>query len=275
MLRNIFIELRKDLYLPIFLVSSLLVTVVCMLSIGYETNNRIRYTVAEIVLFADRDLIQANGELDRYSIWYNGLSNYGTILFPLLVGMGFMYMISTERKNGTNRFILIRSNALKYCISKTVSAVLSSGIILLTGYLLYGLIVFCKFPTPACFADIYGSSEPVAVLTRCLRVFGYGAYLAVIPVFVSMIFKDKYVLMCLPLITKYILDQLSLKLTMTSLTGGGMKIASVINTLSMERIVTEIDGFSVTNMVFYIGVIAVLTFVMEIIVKGRDGYGLD
>ena len=184
-------------------------------------------------------------------------------------------MISTERKNGTNRFILIRSNVFRYCISKTLSAVLSSGIILLTGYLLYGIIVFCKFPAPVDFAETYEMSESFAVFTRCLRVFGYGAYLAVIPVSVSVIFNDKYVLMCLPLIIKYILDQLSLKIMMTMSEGGGMKIASIINSLSMERIVTERDGFSITNMVFYIGVIAVLTFIMEIIVKGRDGYGLD
>lgn len=275
MIRNIYIELRKNLYIPIYLISSILVAVVCLLSTGYESFNGTKYTVAEMVLFADRALLQSKEELDRYSIWYYGLSNYGTLLFPLLIGLGFMYMISTERKNGTIRFILIRSNAFRYCVSKTVSAVLSSGIILLTGYLLYGIIVFCKFPAPVDFAETYEMSESFAVFTRCLRVFGYGAYMAVIPVFVSLFFNDKYVLMCLPLIIKYILDQFSLRIMTSSLTGGEMKIASIINALSMERIVTERDGFSITNMVFYIGILAFITFIMEIIVKGHDGYGFD
>jgi len=81
--------------------------------------------------------------------------------------------------------------------------------------------------------------------------------------------------MCLPLIIKYILDQFSLRIMTASLTGGEMKIASIINALSMERIVTERDGFSITNMVFYIGILAFITFIMEIIVKGHDGYGFD
>ena len=270
MIRNICNELRKNLYIPVYLISSVLVTVVCSLSIGFESSNGIRYSVAEIVLFADKELIISNGELDRYSIWYNGLSGYGTILFPLLIGIGFMYVISAERKNGTNRLMLIRSNSLKYCVSKTVAAVLSSGIILLTGYVLYGIIVYLKFPAPVDFEELYGMGEIQAVLIRLLRTFGYGGYISVIPISVSMFFNDRYILMCLPLIVKYVIDQSALKLLITSTT-----MSSIVNTFSMERIIMDPEGFSFVNMAFYIGLLVLITIAMKIIVKGRDGYGLD
>ena len=58
MIRNICNELRKNLYIPVYLISSVLVTVVCSLSIGFESSNGIKYTVAEIVLFADKSSIE-------------------------------------------------------------------------------------------------------------------------------------------------------------------------------------------------------------------------
>lgn len=90
------------------------------------------------------------------------------------------------------RFVITRSGKFKYCISKFSSAVISGGIAVMAGFMLYSVVVCFSF-----------SNEGLSVLELMKMYIGMGLYgtISVLPAFfLSAFIKNKYMICCFPFI---------------------------------------------------------------------------
>ena len=101
---------------------------------------------------------------------------------PMLLSMGYILLLSEERRNGQIRFHILRSGNWKYCISKVCSGALAGGIVFLIGYALFGLLLVMRFPSVRTFPieeqEIFllGSSIGIVIMKKLIGAFLYGMF---------------------------------------------------------------------------------------------------
>lgn len=211
-MRKIRTEMDKILRSPVTVIMVLAVTGVCMLSEAYMDADAHQYTVLSLLVNYNTEFFASDVNLCRLEMWRLGFGTWSYILLPLLLTGAYVYTLSVERLHGGTQFYLIREGRVSYCISKTVSAMLSGGLILLAGYLLYGLVVAFTFPGFDAYStekvDFYlelaGISRVIPyILFRCMWVFFYGMMSSIFGYLVSVLFTEKYILLCFPLMLSY------------------------------------------------------------------------
>ena len=79
-------------------------------------------------------------------IWQQGLGSWLALFAPLLVSLGYVVTLSSERQNGQMKFELIRGGNFRYSVSKVVSGALFSGAMFLAGYALFAASAETVFP---------------------------------------------------------------------------------------------------------------------------------
>lgn len=246
-MKSILCEIKKSLYLPFFILSCIGVVLACAVSEGYTSGSSTTYTILELFLFVGRDTLLTDVSLNRYEIWERGIGTWVQIFLPLLLSIGYLYTISAEKQTGCKRLILLRENNRRYSISKLAAVMLSGGLILLTGYILFGLLVWMKFPSLyeysadrvcAYLEFVPDFAEPLFCFRKCISVFLYGMCLNVFAYLVSLFFTDRYILLCLPLMLKYAWERVVLKLQLHAINQGSMTGLQLFSGLRMETILT-------------------------------------
>ncbi len=244
-MRSIISEIKKSLYLPLFILSCFGVALVCCFSGGYISASGKTYTIMELLLFLRRDVMLTDIFLNRYDIWVQGIGLWTQLLLPFLISIGYLYTISNEKMSGFNRLLLIRESNFRYVISKLAAAVLSGGIILSAGYLFFGILVYIKFPSIYEYSveqqEFYmamhpGFQEAALCFRRCIGSFLYGMCINVFAYLVSVFFRDKYILICLPLMLKYIWGQVIMKIEIDAMNKGKDAVLNLCSGLRMESV---------------------------------------
>ena len=163
---------------------------------------------------------QANTDISKsaLALWQAGIGGWLVVFAPMLLSMGYILLLSEERRNGQIRFHILRSGNWKYCISKVCSGALAGGIVFLIGYALFGLLLVMRFPSVRTFPieeqEIFllGSSIGIVIMKKLIGAFLYGMFGSVFGVGVAIVFRDKYMLVCLPFMINYIYKQILSKL---------------------------------------------------------------
>lgn len=285
-MQNIMSEIKKSLYIPFFIVSCTGVVLACLLSDGYTSAGGKSYTIIELFLFVGREVMLTDIFLNRYEIWIKGIGTWTQLLLPFLLSIGYLYVISSEKLTGMNRLILIRENNFKYSVSKVVAAILCGGVIMLAGYIIFGLIVYAKFPSIYEYSidnlNAYvglrqGFHEAFFCFKRCIGVFLYGMCTNIFAYLVSIIFTDKYILLCLPIMLKYICGQAVGKIEIDAMNKGQDTLLNLCAVLRVENIL------NINNSIYW-GMSLLLIFAiyltglrlnMYLLEKRGDGFGFD
>lgn len=243
-MKSIICEIKKSLYIPFFGMSCLGVVLVCLLSEGYTSFSGKNYTIIELLLLK-RDVMLTDVNLNRYEIWNRGIGTWTQLLLPFLLSIGYLYVISSERQTGMNRLMLIREGNVRYGVSKVVSAMFSGGCIMLAGYVIFGLIVYAKFPSIYEYAtenineymQLYlDFNESLLCFERCIDIFIYGMSVNAFTFLVAILFTDKYILLCLPVMLKYIWGQVILKVQIDAMNKGQDMLLNLSSGLRPENI---------------------------------------
>lgn len=243
--RAIISEIKKSLHPPLFIMSCLGTAIVCCFSECYTSGSGRTYTIAELLMFLGKEAMFADTALNRYDIWVRGIGVWTQLLLPFLLSAGYIHAISNEKQSGMERLVLVRENNLKYCVSKVLSAILSGGAVMLAGYILFGIIIFLKFPSiyeyPAGMAEGYfqmnpGFAEAGFCLQRCMGAFLYGMCMNSFAYAVSAVFTDRYILICLPLMLKYMWGQALMKIETGALLKGNNAVLNLCSGLHMESV---------------------------------------
>ena len=217
LIRFIRTEVDKNIRNISFVACALLVTVLCFTANAYTSitsaGNSQAYTVIELFLnFSNRAICRlgaASGSAQF--LFMRGIGEYAYLFMPMIAAASFVPIYCSERNSGLIRFELIRGNKLRYVAVKQISAMLTGGCIVTAGYLLYGFIVAILFPWASQFNDLSIEVSMLAVpsltlsmLLSCIGAFLYGA-VSVLPAFLfCSIFRNPYVISCLPFVLIYI-----------------------------------------------------------------------
>lgn len=280
-MRNIISEIKKSLYIPFFCISCLGVVVVCMLSVGYTSVSIKDYTIMELFLFLRRDTMLSDVMLNRYEIWVKGIGTWSTLLLPLLLSMGYLYVNSVEKQSGSMKFLLVREGNFRYCISKTISAMVSGGIIMVVGYVIFGLLIYIRFPSLyeysandiSYYMELHtGFNEGLFFVNRCVEIFIYGMLVNIFSFWVSIVFVDKYILLCLPLMLKYMWGQIILKIMTGAMNREQYDAVNLYSELKLENIL--VAGSSSWRTVIFILILYVIGFVANMYMLNKKGDSL-
>lgn len=183
-------DLNKTILSSGFALCIVITFCLCFTSVIYtDSTTGQEYAVIQILLNMS-DFRYSN--LDAADIFRFSVDNYLTIFLPILSALPYVTFFCAERISGCMRFGISRSGKLRYYTAKFISAILSGGLAVMTGYSLYGIIIYIMFPTGE------ASLTEFAQLVVGMALYGM---ISVLPAFfLSAFIKNKYIICCLPFI---------------------------------------------------------------------------
>lgn len=281
MLHCICQELKKNLYL-----SYSLPAILGIICIALSAPGRTDLTGNEISIFSmlfseamqyNKSSNVLNIEQSSLILWSMGTRGWMEVLCPFLVSFGYITILSSERKDKFTQFHLIRSGKWQYCVSKVLSAALTGGFVFLAGYALFGLLLLTVFPSfytfpqeqQSVYLGIWGCSVAKYVLKRLFGSFLYGMYVSIAGTFVTIVFRDKYMLLCLPFLMSYIYGRLLNKLETDDLACGGKYNRLIQSFLPSSMLNTAWDTYYAMQILFLTAVYLCLAVFFYLTIKRR------
>ena len=173
--------------------------------------NEYNSTVQVLMNFSREEMMQVV-DFCSYSVFINGGNGWLSMFVPIVAAFGYIPLLCDEQSSKTVRYSIFRTNKLQFCMGKFISALLTGGLIVFVGYAVYGLFVWITFPNLGQYSEelrnlleLKGLSEPITL--KLLLMFVYGCIWAVPAFLLSGFMKNKYLIICLPFIVKYALNQ--------------------------------------------------------------------
>lgn len=271
MIRNIRMEVQKILHLPYLLLGVAGIIALCLTATGEMDVAGRQISIFSLMIWPE----STESQHVALDLWRAGIGGWLLVFAPMLLTMGYMISLSGERQNGQIRFALMRSGKLRYCISKVCGGALAGGIIFLIGYAMFGALMLIRFPSlstlPVEEQEFYlmGSTLGVEVVKCLIGAFLYGMTGSLFGIGVAIVFRDKYMLICLPFMINYIYQQVLGKLMSDCMMAekyekmtwiGSMQLESIMN---ISGSVTWVIPF-VVMLVIYIVLIGVFYLSMKI-----------
>lgn len=268
-------ELKKISFIPYLILSISGIVLLCLSATG-ETDMSGKQISIFSLMFQEQ---QANTDISKsaLALWQAGIGGWLVVFAPMLLSMGYILLISEERRNGQIRFHILRSGNWKYCISKLCSGALAGGIVFLIGYALFGLLMLVRFPSIRTFSAeeqeilLMGSNISVVIIKKLIGVFLYGMFGSVFGIGVAIVFRDKYMLVCLPFMIKYIYQQILAKMAMDAMAAKAYERLTWIETFQPENIMNiSLEWNWFLTVILMLAIYAVLSVIFYRCVKRGD-----
>lgn len=230
-------ELKKLWYPPFVLLAVIGIVILCTFGECYMDENGATYMVLSVIFRRDDFDMDS---LHWLHIWESGLGTWSCLFLPVLLSIGYLTTLSAERKSGNLRFLLIRSGFFQYGFGKVFGGAITSGAMLVLGYSLYGLLMLGIFPLRL--IDDFGMELSVGglilfILMRLLGMFLYGALIHIFCTLVSILFQDSYMLVCLPMMIKYIYTQVLQKIENGAIESGNLLLLERTGAFRLEHMI--------------------------------------
>lgn len=275
MFHEIKLEFKKNIYVPYIFIEIIGIIILCLSATGETDMNGKQISIFSLIfqeLPANTDVLKS-----ALSLWQAGIGGWLVVFAPMLLSMGYILLISEERRNGQIRFHILRSGNWKYCISKLCSGALAGGIVFLIGYALFGLLMLVRFPSIRTFSAeeqeilLMGSSISVVIIKKLIGAFLYGMFGSVFGIGVAIVFRDKYMLVCLPFMINYIYQQILTKMATDAMAAEAYERLTWIETFQPENIMNISLGWNwFLSVILMLAIYAVLSVVFYRCVKRGD-----
>ncbi len=175
------------------------------------------YSVFEVLFRFERTFMERDFSFSSFMVFQNALSGYSAMFLPIVASFPFVYLQSAERNSGNIRFAIFRTKGRKYYLSKFICAVVSGGLCVMLGVMLFGIFSLLAFPHvehyPAFSVEPY---VPDGVLTEVVRKlvssFIYGCVNTVFAFFLSSFCRNRYIVLCVPFLMRFIQDTATKKI---------------------------------------------------------------
>lgn len=155
--------------------------------------------------------MESNVSFCSLSVFKNALSGYSAMFLPILASFPFVSSQSAERNSGNIRFSIFRAKRLKYYLSKFICCVISGGICVMLGIMLFGIFSFFVFPGLECYPSLdlefYAPDGIFAEAARkLLSAFIYGCVNTLPAFFLSSFCRNRYIILCIPFLMRFMQD---------------------------------------------------------------------
>ena len=268
-------ELKKISFIPYLILSISGIVLLCLSATGKTDMSGKQISIFSLMFQAQ----QSGNDISKcaFALWQAGIGGWLVVFAPMLLSMGYILLLSEERRNGQIRFHILRSGNWKYCISKVCSGALAGGIVFLIGYALFGLLMLVRFPSIRTFSAeeqeilLTGSNISVVIIKKLIGVFLYGMFGSVFGIGVAIVFRDKYMLVCLPFMIKYIYQQILAKMAMDAMAAKSYERLTWIETFQPENIMNISLGWNwFLTVILMLAIYAVLSVIFYRCVKRGD-----
>ena len=275
MFHEIKLEFKKNIYVPYIFIEIIGIIILCLSATGETDMNGKQISIFSLIfqeLPANTDVLKS-----ALSLWQAGIGGWLVVFAPMLLSMGYILLISEERRNGQIRFHILRSGNWKYCISKLCSGALAGGIVFLIGYALFGLLMLVRFPSIRTFSAeeqeilLMGSSISVVIIKKLIGAFLYGMFGSVFGIGVAIVFRGKYMLVCLPFMINYLYKQILTKVATDAMAAEAYERLTWIETFQPENIMNISLGWNwFLSVILMLAIYAVLSVIFYRCVKRGD-----
>lgn len=220
-MRNFIVSLRKIITSGGFWICvSGTIFLLFSAEIYFDYITQTRYSAFHVLTHFSREELSSRYELCSAVVAQNARSGWFTFFAPVLAAFCFVPTICTEREQNAIRFQIFRSSKLNFQISQFLSGVISGGLAMAIGYIIFAAAVMILFPGVSEMNDF--SAEMFTgvnfnLLDLTFKVWLFGLFWSVPAMLLTSVLRNKYLIMCIPFFVKYGLDQTYQKLCQNSI----------------------------------------------------------
>ena len=236
----IYSDIKKSI-LNIGFVGAIVVTfILCFATEVYNdpTNDK-AYSVFEMIFSSDSEILLSQISMSSIMVFEKALIGYGNMFLPIVASFPFVVCFCAERNSGYMRFSISRSCKIRYYISKFISCILSGGLAVMFGVLLFGIVADIILPAIDSFSSasdsisvFYPDGLTVAVVKKLISAMLHGIF-ATLPAFLICSFcRNPYMILCLPFLFMYIWETLINKFTLAGFEQGDFNVFNTISPYS-------------------------------------------
>lgn len=187
----------------------------------YDTN-RDCSILQTFMQFSRTELLQ-DPRFCSYSVLRECVSGWLKMFIPMIAPFSFVTQQCAERASGAARFSGIRLSRWGYQTGTFLSAMVTGGLVLLTGFGVFTICIAFMFPDITAYDTALRESfewwipdayplfsklgYPYLTALRFLEMLLYGAVSAVPACFMTCLLKNKYLVISIPFFLKYMLLQ--------------------------------------------------------------------
>lgn len=269
-------EIKKYTYWKFSLIAIAGLFFVFLLNVGYVESSGKERTIFEMLfmknkIFSELEIVP---DITAFSLWSSGVSAYNSLVFSLFTGLGFSISVYYDKQGG-RKYTLIRQNKTRYCINKIIGAAIAGGLLFMFAYAIFGLVVFLIYRDFGIQVFIFSQCF-FLVVQRLILSFVYGISVTTFTVVVTVFFDDKYELICIPILLKYMVQIIETRLVLYGMNIGSEKCIRYAEThLSPENIISLYSSIQekirsiIVMVVFYI----ILIFSMKMHLEREEKHG--
>ncbi len=254
-IRAIFTELKKYMLSLSFAVCIIIALLLCFCSLLRYTADGAEQSVFEVMISTSYEDKLSDPALNFVSVFRCGSGIWFSMFVPVAAAFAFAPIICDERSGGNIRLTMSRTGKLRYCVAKTAACAISAGAAITAAYIIYGIIVFIAFPMPQCYppdlltAETLNSQPFLVVLEKLGRLFIYGAVSAQPALLLTPFIRNKFLVMCIPFMLKYILMQVHSKL-LSDIVFLDMDVPTIVYAVSPDSLLSNFTDSAANIMVF-------------------------
>lgn len=224
---------KRLFYSPAFYAAVLGTALICMFSPIYDPCGGEFENIFYIYTHSIKSDLLTYAELSSYSVFRSGLGGWLRMFVPVTAALASVGIKSDEYGSGAHLFFLHRRGKIKYSVESCLFYLLSGGLTVFFGFVVFGIAVYLRFPhisefSAADAAFVFEMSfwqgsameslykiggEGLTVLAQLLEMFFYGVMQSAAPMVISVFTENKYVVICTPFFLKYTVNHLSLLFT--------------------------------------------------------------
>lgn len=280
-------DLNKTIINAGFWISTLITCMLCFTANVYKDMSIEKtYSVFEAIFTLDKGVILSDYSFASIIIFQKALTGYITMFIPIIVAFPFMISFCAERNNGLMRFTITRTGKNKYYLSKFFSSIISGGLAVAIGVLIFGMMSFIIFPSLESYnlptedlSWILQDTSFMITIKMILSAFLVGAISTLPAFFLSSFCRNPYLITCLPFMFNYIWTTGLSKLYAKGLEEGNYDIYEKLEPFyptSISNIVSwqEFGEVAKKTLVFNAGYVVVLLVGFILIMNRRIDKGV-
>ncbi len=218
MIKILSCDLQKTLLSFGFLAAILVTFLLCFTENVYTDISTMRaFSVTEALLTFNRRFMEGNISFCSLMVFKTALNGYSAMFLPILASFPFVFSQSAERNSGNIRISIFRTKRLKYYLSKFICGIFSGGFCVMLGVILFGIFSFFAFPSLECYQNeniefYVPDGAPVEIGKKLLSSFIYGCANAVPAFFLSSFCRNRYIILCVPFLLRFMQDTAAKKI---------------------------------------------------------------
>ena len=153
------------------------------------------------------------------SIIANAGSQYIATFLPVLAAFPSVPLLLEMQKSGFGRFAIMRQSKNSYLCSCIIAGWISGGMVMLIGYVGMALPVYLLLPSGDISPEVFVSNSPLeglvgilgtstVIIGQAINQFFYGAFFALPALFLVRRLHNRYLVLCIPVLLRFLYDTL-------------------------------------------------------------------